>query len=154
MRTQLQHDLMYDPEAWSAHLAYYGMCQFGGMSTLTVLALCFPRSNDDNWGDYTWAGSQPGYGLSNQFWIDDSLGHDDTNEAPRGQAWRDWADVANVAPITVPFVCYVDPFAVSQDATGGDAVFGAGIDPFAVAQDAPDEDAEFGVGIDPFAVSH
>jgi hypothetical protein len=99
MLTDMLHDVQYDPENINAQLAYFGMCQFGGMSTTTILSLCLPREPPNAWGYYQWAGQKPGYGLSNQFWIDDQLGHDDTNESVLGQSWLNWADVANTSPI-------------------------------------------------------
>ena len=121
LRGQLTIDLNYDPAIYDSELAFYSLCQQGGMSAISYFHLCGglgSATGADGPNSYIWPltlwESQPfgkgdgstasnGQAITNLFWSDTQMSQHGTNASVRLQAWNDWASTANrfVAPTNV-----------------------------------------------------
>jgi hypothetical protein len=93
--TPQQHaDYWSDPEYYYLMTAFLEMLQLAGVNIAHRYAACFPIVAFGGyavlWGDYHWAGQQPGDGANNLYCAQTKQNNDLVNGSPGGKAFLDW----------------------------------------------------------------
>jgi hypothetical protein len=104
----LIHDMMSHPSYYNSYWAWYISCQNGdpttpggGCSAATAYQALDPPSLGWNWMMLCGTAQPVGYGLTNQYAMDDGHSHYLTNQAPAMQALRDLNAITSPSPTPV-----------------------------------------------------
>ncbi len=111
LRSQLCHDIFYDPAIYDAEIEFLRSVSAAGVEFMNTLAMAMPLFKGYYmWSYMTWGGQPWGRGdgsdgkAVNQFAQTTGLSQHHANVTVKLQAWRDWADAANVAGLPVPYL--------------------------------------------------